>query len=79
MGPTESRPHIVSGPRRGNCSQGLSWHVLLLGEELTPFTLPDEVLCIGHGGRSVEIRLAGFPHQVGKGGVVAAFAVVDLL
>jgi hypothetical protein len=28
-------------PRWRNCPQGLSWDVLLLGEELTPFALPD--------------------------------------
>jgi hypothetical protein len=53
--------------------------VLVLGEELIPSTSLDKVLSVDHNGGLVEARPEGFPHQVGRGGVIVAFATVDLL
>jgi hypothetical protein len=58
---------------------GLEPHVLLLGEELTPFTSPNHVLGVSQGGGLIKAQPEGFSHQVCRGYVVAAFPVVDLL
>jgi hypothetical protein len=38
------------GPGWRDCSKGLSRHVLLLGEDLAPFTSPNQFLGIHQGG-----------------------------
>jgi hypothetical protein len=53
--------------------------VLLLGEELTTFTLPNQVLSVSQGGGPKETRPEGFSHQICGGFVVAAFSTMDLL
>jgi hypothetical protein len=53
--------------------------VLLLGVELAPLASTDKVLSVSHRGWPVEARPEGFHHQVGGGGMVAAFATVDFL
>jgi hypothetical protein len=55
------------GPRWWNCPENLSQDVLLLSKELASFAPPNQVLSISHGGRSVEARPVGFPHQVCEG------------
>jgi hypothetical protein len=53
--------------------------MLLLGEELTTFTLSNQVLSVSQGGGLVETRPKGFSHQICGGCVVAAFPTMDLL
>jgi hypothetical protein len=57
----------------------LSQDVLLLSEELASFAPPNQVLSIGHGGRPVEARPVGFPHQVCEGCVVTTFSAMNFL
>ena len=47
-------------------------YVYLLGEELTSFTAPDEVFCVGDGRGPVEASSESFADQVSQGRVIAA-------
>jgi hypothetical protein len=58
-------PH-GEGPRLGNCAQGLSWQVMVFGEELTSLAPLDKVFGVSHGRGPVETRLVCLADQVGE-------------
>jgi hypothetical protein len=69
-------PHS-EGPRRRDGAQGLSWQVLLFGEELASFAPLYEVFSVGYGRGLVESRSVCFTEQIGGCRVAATFIAVD--
>ena len=64
-------------PRSWDGLQFLRWHVYLLGEKLTSFTMSDEVFYVDDGRGPIKTSSESFVDQVFGGHVIAIGARVN--